>query len=325
MRPSLSATAAAAVMALAACRGAQTSDAIVASGHVEATDVRLSTKVAGRLASMEVKEGDAVSAGQLLARIDTTDLELALRQARAERDQAAAELRLRLAGYRQEDIAELEAQIRATRADLAAAERDLQRMQGLYDRGSGTEKLRDDARTRRDVGAARLQAQQQSLARLQAGFRVEEKDAARARLAALEARIAQLEQQVADATIASPAGGVVTEKIAEAGELLQVGSPICVLTRLDDAWLNVYVSEPDLGRVRLGQQAEVVTDDGQRRQGKVSFIASRAEFTPKNVQTRDERVKLVFKVKVALPNQDGLFKPGMPAEARLAPAAGGAQ
>jgi len=317
MRPSLPATAAAAVMALAACRGAQTSDAIVASGHVEATDVRLSTKVAGRLASMDVREGDAVSAGQLLARIDTTDLELALRQARAERDQAAAELRLRLAGYRQEDIAELEAQIRATRADLDAAERDLQRMQGLFDRGSGTEKLRDDARTRRDVGAARLQAQQQSLARLQAGFRVVEKDAARARLAALEARIAQLEQQVADATITSPAGGVVTEKIAEAGELLQVGSPVCVLTRLDDAWLNVYVSEPDLGRVRLGQQAEVVTDDGQRRQGKVSFIASRAEFTPKNVQTKEDRVKLVFGVKVEIPNPEGLLKPGLPADATI--------
>ncbi|MGE0452019.1 MAG: efflux RND transporter periplasmic adaptor subunit [Vicinamibacteria bacterium] len=325
MRPSLPAAAAAAVMALAACRGAQAPDTIVASGHVEATDVRISTKVAGRLASMEVEEGDAVSVGQPLARIDTTDLELALRQARAERDQAAAELRLRLAGYRQEDIAELEAQIRATRADLEAAERDLQRMQGLYARGSGTEKLRDDARTRRDVGAARLQAQQQSLARLRAGFRVEEKDAARARLRALEARVAQLEQQVADATITSPAGGVVTEKIAEAGELLQVGSAVCVLTRLDDAWLNVYVSEPDLGRVRLGQAAEVVTDDGQRRQGKVSFIASRAEFTPKNVQTRDERVKLVFKVKLALPNQDGLFKPGMPAEARFAPATGAAQ
>ncbi len=90
-----------------------------------------------------------------------------------------------------------------------------------------------------------------------------------------------------------------------------------MITDLDDAWLTVYVGEPDLGRIRLGQEAEVVTDDGQTRKGKVTFIASKAEFTPKNVQTRDERVKLVYKVKIGLENKDGLFKPGMPAEARL--------
>jgi HlyD family secretion protein len=90
-----------------------------------------------------------------------------------------------------------------------------------------------------------------------------------------------------------------------------------VVTDLADAWLTVYVTEPDLGRLRLGQHAEVRTDDGQTRGGTLSFIASQAEFTPKNVQTRDERVKLVYKVKVGLDNADGLFKPGMPAEARL--------
>ena len=92
------------------------------------------------------------------------------------------------------------------------------------------------------------------------------------------------------------------------------------MTDLANAWLNAYIPEPDLARIRLGQEAEVVTDDGQTRLGRVSFIASRAEFTPKNVQTRDERVKLVFRIKIALDNQDGLFKPGMPAEARLQPA-----
>ena len=133
-----------------------------------------------------------------------------------------------------------------------------------------------------------------------------------------EARIAQLEQQLAGRhhrRARSP--GVVTEKVAEPGELLQVGSPLCVITDLANAWLTVYVAEPDLGRIRLGQEAEVTTDDGQTRKGKITFIASQAEFTPKNVQTRDERVKLVYKVKVGLDNQDGLFKPGMPAEARL--------
>ena len=256
----------------------------------------------------------------MLAEIDTTDLKLSLGQANAERDQAAAELRLRVAGARHEDVAELTAQVASVTADLEAAARDLERMQGLLDKGSGTTKARDDARTRRDMTASRLEAIRQSLARTKAGSRAEEIEASRARLAAMQARVALLEQQLKDATVTSPLAGVVTEKVAEAGELLQVGSLLCVVTDLTDPWLNVYVGEPDLARIRLGQEAEVATDDGQRRKGRVIFIASKAEFTPKNVQTRDERVKLVYKVKIGLDNADGLFKPGMPAEARLHPA-----
>jgi HlyD family secretion protein len=290
---------------------------ILATGHVEATDVRVSAKLAGRLETLSAREGDAVAAGQELAAIDATDVRLALQQAQAEREQAAAELRLRRAGSRPEDIAELESQIRGVEADLAAAQQDLDRMQGLLDRGSGTTKARDDARTRRDVNGARLAAMMQSLARLRAGSRREEIDAARARLAATDARIAQLDQQLRDARVVSPLTGVVTEKIAEAGEILPAGSPLLVVTDLRSPWLTVYVAGPDLGRIRLGQEAVVVTDDGQSRKGVVTFIASQAEFTPKNVQTRDERVKLVYKVKIGLDNPDGLFKPGMPAEARL--------
>lgn len=321
MRATSLAAALSALAVFGSCHSRAVPALLTANGHVEATDVRISTKVSGRLASLEVREGDVVKTGQQLARLETTDLQLALRQARAEAQQAAAELRLRLAGARAEDIAEALAQVASAEADLAGAERDLQRMQDLLAKGSGTTKARDDAQTRRDVIAGRLGALRQGLARLRAGSRSEEKDAARARVAALEARIAQLEQQVKDATIASPLDGVVTEKIAEAGELLQVGSGLCVVTDLAHAWLTVYLPEADLGRIRIGQGAEVVTDGGQSRQGTITFVASKAEFTPKNVQTQDERVKLVYKVKVGLDNADGLFKPGMPAEARFTPVA----
>jgi HlyD family secretion protein len=303
--------------AAAGCRNGRDPSLVPAAGHVEATDVRLAAKVAGRLQAFALQEGDVVRAGQELGRTETTDLELALRQAQAERDLAQAELQLRLNGARREDIAELRAQVASTEADLAGAERDLERFQALADRGSGTAKARDDARTRRDMVAARLEAQRQALARLLAGFREEEKAAARARLAAAGARIAQIEQQMSDATVTSPLDGTVTQKLAEPGELLQAGSPLCVIADLKNAWLTVFVGETDLGRLRLGQEADVVTDDGQARKGRVSFMASQAEFTPKNVQTRDERVKLVYRVKIALDNRDGLFKPGMPAEARL--------
>jgi HlyD family secretion protein len=317
MRTVAAVGAAALAATVAACSGRHESSSIVASGHVEATDVRVSTKVAGRLERFALEEGDLVKQGQELAAIDTTDLGLALRQAKADRRQAAAELELRVAGPRKEDIAEAGAQVKALESDLDGARRDLERMQGLLDRGAGTTKGRDDAKVRSDTSAQRLEAARQVLARLNAGSRPEEIEAARARVAAADARIAQLDQQISDATVTSPVSGVVTEKIAERGELLQVGSGLCIVTDLADAWLTIYVPEPDLGRIRIGQVAQVRTDGGETREGKVTFIASQAEFTPKNVQTRDERVKLVYRVKVGLDNKDGLFKPGMPAEARL--------
>ena len=304
-----------------ACHRGPDDGTIVASGHVEATEVMVSSKVPGTVEVLAVDEGTTVAAGQEIARIDTTDTLLALDAARAERAQAAAELRLRLAGSREEDVKEAEAQLVRAEADLAGAQKDLERMEGLLAAGSGTTKSRDDARTRRDVAQGSLDAARERLRRLKAGFRAEEKDAARARVAAADARIAQLEQQLKDAVVLSPVQGVVTEKIAEKGELLARGAGLVVVTDLPNAWLNAYVAETDLGRLRLGQEAQVVTDDGQSRKGRLSFVASQAEFTPKNVQTRDERVKLVYRIKVALENGDGLFKPGMPSTARLAPAA----
>jgi HlyD family secretion protein len=313
--------AAASLVVSAGCHRGGDGGAIVTSGHVEATDVRLSAKVPGRIASFPFQEGSTIAAGQELLKIDTTDIDLALAQAAAERGAADAELRLRVAGARAEDVAELEAQVASAAADLDGAERDLSRMQALLDKGSGTTQARDQARTRRDVLVARLEAARQSLRRARAGSRSEEIDGARARLASSNARIAQLEQQKSDAVLLSPAAGVLTERLVEPGELVQAGTPLTVITNLAEAWLTVYVAEPDLARIRIGQQADVRTDDGQGRKGRITFIASKAEFTPKNVQTRDERVKLVFKVKVGLDNADGLFKPGMPAEATLAAAA----
>ena len=335
-------------IALVACEPAPDDDgAIVASGHVEATEITVSTKIGGILESVPFEEGDSVARGQELARVETIDIELALNVARAERDQAQADLALRIAGAREEDIAEAQAQVRRAEADLAeaqaqvrraeadlsGAERDLERMEGLLASGSGTAKTRDDARTRRDVAAASLSSTHERLRqaaaslsstharlrRLEAGSRPEEIAGARARLAGAEAHIAQLERQIEDAVVLSPANGVVTRKLVEAGELASRGAGLAVVSNLRSAWLTAYVVGPDLARVRIGQPVEVVTDDGQARTGRLTFVASEAEFTPKNVQTRDERVTLVYRVKVALENDDGLFKPGMPAEARLLP------
>jgi HlyD family secretion protein len=301
-----------------------------ASGSVEATEVQVSSQVGGRLLELKVAEGDRVAVGQIIARLDTTDVLLVLRRASADRDLAAAQLALLAAGSRQEDIRQAAAQVKGAEADttgarddLAAAEADVVRFETLLKSNSGTQKQRDDAAARRDLARARLQAAQErvlaareALTRLERGARPEEITAARARLAATEAQIASLEQNVKDATVISPVAGVVTQKLADAGEILAPRTPIVNVVDLDHAWANIYIDEPLVPRLRLGQQATVYTDaGGAGLAGTVTFISPKAEFTPRNVQTAEERSKLVYRIKVSVDNTQGILKQGMPVEA----------
>ena len=167
---------------LTACDNDTDDTRIFAAGHVEATQVRLATKIGGTLEWFPLEEGDHVAAGQEIARIETVDLELMLATARAERDLAAADLSLRQAGFRREEIAAARAQAAALQTELVAAERELARFQGLLDSGSGTGKARDDALTRRDRTLQELRAAEEQLRKLEAGFRSEEIAAARARV-----------------------------------------------------------------------------------------------------------------------------------------------
>ena len=164
----------------------------------------------------------------------------------------------------------------------------------------------------------RARAGQETLARLRAGARPEEIDAAEARLAAASAQIATLDKAVADATVTAPAAGIVTEKLVEQGELVSPRVPIVVITDLDRAWADVFVDEPAVPRLRLGQAATLFTDaGGEGIAGTVTFISPKAEFTPRNVQTAEERSRLVYRVKVTVDNRKGVLKQGMPVEAEL--------
>jgi len=323
---------AAAALALPGCREKAPADHIRVSGYVEATEVRVAAEVGGRLLELKVAEGDRVNPGDVVARLDTADIALALQRAAADRLAADAQLRLLVAGARDEDIRPAEAQRAAAEADLAAstqeltsADRDLQRFEALLASNSGAEKPRDDAATRRDVardrvkaGEQRVRAAAEAVARLKAGARREEIDAARARLAGADAQIATLEKAQRDATVVSPASGMVTQKLVDEGELLAPRTPIVVVANLDEVWANVYVDEPFVPRVTLGQTATVFTDaGGPGIEGKVTFISPKAEFTPRNVQTAEERSKLVFRVKITLTNDTGVLKQGMPVEAEI--------
>jgi len=304
------------VLIATGCGQTDDDDAIHASGHIEATEVRLAAKIGGRLLEAPLEEGDTVAAGELVARIETIDAEHRLTQARANAEAADAKLRLLLAGTRAEDLRRAEDQLAQAQAELDAARRDLDRLAGLAERGTATEKSRDDAATRREVAERAVAAARAQLDKLVAGPRRQEIEAARAQRASAAAMVAAVEQQIADATVVAPSGGVITARIAEPGEVLPPGGTIAVLTNIARPWLTVWIDEPNLAHVRLGQPVTVRVDGSDESfEGTVSFISPVAEFTPKNVQTPDERAKLVFRVKVRLDNPKGIFKPGMPADA----------
>lgn len=302
--------------ALAACHPGERSGPLHASGHIEATAVRLAAPMAGILRELPFQEGEKVEAGQVVARMDTAILEQEVEQARAERDAAQAKLALLFAGARPEELAEARARLAAVEAELAAAQADLARYTPLAERGSASRKLRDDAATRAAVAQEQCNALRARLAQLLAGPRAEEVALAQARLRAAEAALGILTQRLADAKVRSPIAGYVTARVAEPGEFLLAGAPLLVVADLARPWLAVFLDEPSLSRVHLGDPVRVRLD-GHKESivGKVSFIAQQAEFTPKNVQTPEERAKLVFRVEISLPNPGLVLKPGMPADA----------
>jgi HlyD family secretion protein len=316
----------------AGCSNEAPQNQVRVSGHVEATEVRLAPEVGGRILLLNVKEGDRIEPGTLILRLDTRDAELALERARAEKQAADAQLRLLQAGSRPEDIRQADAQsqtardeVAAARAELTAAEADFQRFDALLAANAGSRKQRDDTLARRDVARERVRASEnrqraaeQNAARLRAGARPQEIEAARARVSAAAAQVATMEKAVKDAELVSPARGIVSQKLAEVGEVAAPKVPVLVLTDLDRAWADVFVPGPAIPRIRMGQQATLFTDaGGSGLQGSVTFISPRAEFTPRNVQTAEERSKLVYRVRVTVDNSEGILKEGMPVEAEI--------
>lgn len=319
-------------LASLACQNDAPQNAVRVAGHVEVTEVRLAPDVGGRILKLALDEGTRVAAGDVVLRLDTRDAELALQRAKADLSAADAQRRLLEAGSRVEDIRQAEAQVAsaaselsAARVELASAEVDLERFESLLRTNAGSVKQRDDAATRRDMardrvkgGEERLRATDENLRRLRAGARREEIDGARARVASAQAQVATIEKGIADATLAAPVAGVVTEKLVEMGEVIAPRTPVAVIADLDHAWADVFVSEPTVPRLRLGQGATLFTDAGGAGiEGHITWISPKAEFTPRNVQTADERSKLVYRVRVTVDNANGVLKQGMPVEAAI--------
>lgn len=289
------------------------------TGTIEATEVRVASEVGGKVLWLSAEEGSAVEEKEVLARIEHEDLDLQLAGARAGVELAEAQLNLLLEGARSEDIRQAEEAVIQAREEAKLAGEDYRRMTELFAGGSVTQKQRDDAEARNTKAQAQLRLAQAALEKLQSLSRPQEVRAARARLAQTEIEVKRLEKKIADCEIRSPMRGVVTQRLAEPGEIVAPGNVLFIISDLSRVYLTVYVSETDLGRITLGQEASVFLDGIPERSfpGRIVHIAEEAEFTPKNVQTEEERTKLVFGVKIAIDNPEGIFKPGLPAEASL--------
>ena len=355
---------------------------MLVSGNLELTQVDLSFKTAGRIVELTVREGEWVKKGQVIARLDasqldsqrardvaavagaqsahqqletaieyqqaTIDSDIAVR--RAELAQAQARLDDLLAGSRAQEIAQAQAVVTDARAANELANAELERARTLFSREDISRSQFDQAQTRVDSTAAQLRASEQRLALVQEGPRKDEIAAARATVARgnaavtaaeanrielkrkqqeLTARKAEIERnraqvgiteaQINDTTIVAPIDGVILVKAAEMGEVVAAGTTIVSIGDLDHPWLRAYVNETDLGKVHLGGSVSLSTDSfpDKKYEGKISFIASEAEFTPKQIQTKEERVKMVYRIKIEVPNPEHELKNNMPVDAEI--------
>jgi HlyD family secretion protein len=292
----------------------------VASGTVEATDAALGFQIPGRIARIIPREGDAVRVGDTLAILDRTELDARRAQAVSAINAARAQLHDIEAGARAEEIAQAREVLRAATDRLSDARRDFERVQRLFQGGAVSREALDKAQLAVEIATAQRNQADQQVRLLEAGPRETRVAAQRAAVTQSEAALRQVDALLANAVVIAPFDGVVTVRDREPGETVAAGAPVITIVNLNDRWIRIFVREDQLGAVHVGQDADITSDTypGKRYRGVVSFIANQAEFTPRNVQTAEERVKLVFAVKVRIvddPNNE--LKPGMPADVHL--------
>ena len=278
--------------------------AFVLSGSIEARDVEVGSLMGGRVAKVLVEEGATVRAGQPLVVFETDLIDLQIAQQRAHIAQSRANLTKSIRGPRTEEIAR-------ARAAAENAERERKRQQALLASGIAGQQAYDSAATAAQTAA-------ETLREAERGSRSEDIDAARAQLDADDRQLAYLQRQRQETTVAAPAEGVIESMDLRPGDLVGANQPVARMLEPDQLWVRVYVPEPELGRVRIGQRALLTVDTYAKREfpGKVVEIRTQAEYTPRNVQTLDQRMDQVFGVKVAIDRAPEL-KPGMSATVRL--------
>lgn len=288
--------AASAVTILAGCRNDIDFDAC---GQIDAEQVTVSAEASGRILSLNVREGDVLNAGQMVGAVDSVQTSLQIRELEQRRDGARSRL------------IDIDRQQAPQKDQLASLENDFSRYSSLLANNAATQKQVDDLRSQIDILKSQMAAQKQTWERNNSSVRSE--------ISTYEIQIAEKRDQLAKCRICSPVAGTVLTKYANEGESVTVGKPLFKLADLTETYVRAYFTTSQLGTLKLGDEMKVIPDDGSANPkeytGRVIWISSQAEFTPKDIQTRDERAELVYVVKVAVPN-DGSLRLGMYAYVR---------
>ncbi len=289
---------------------------LVLSGNIEVTDAQLGFKTPGRVAERLVSEGQRVTAGQLVAKLDDTEQAQELTLRRAELAAADAMLAELQAGSRPQEIAAAEATVRSVEAERDRARLDFTRQQELLSRDAISNREFEVSQAQVKVAEARAAEAAERLKLVREGPRAETIRQAKARTDQSRAAVALSETRLENTKLTSPLTGIVLSHNIEPGEFVAAGTPIVTVADLAHLWVRAYINQTDLGRIQHGQKVAVRTDTfpDKRYEGTIGFIASEAEFTPKTVQTTKERVRLVFRLKVDLANPNDELKSGMPAD-----------
>lgn|SRR5699024_1455726 len=279
------------LLVLFGCQGQEKSDAY---GQFEATETTISAEVSGKLLNFGVEEGDLLEKDQQVGLVDTTKLSLQERELEAQLESIRSQ------------IANINADVEVQKQELELARTNFNRVQAMHEDGAATDQKLDDSRSRVETLKKKIDALKT------------QKQSIRAEISATQARIAQVQERLQDACIVNPVIGTVLTSYAEPFELVQQGQPLYQIANLDTLELRVYISGAQLPAIKLGQNVQVLVDStaeaNQQLSGKVSWIATEAEFTPKMVQTKEERVTQVYAVKVRVPNPNDVLKIGMPGE-----------
>jgi len=293
--------------------------ALSLSGNVEVTETNVGFKLSGRVMELTVDEGQHVNAGQLIARLDNAELASVVMQNKASLQEAMTRLTELRAGSRVQEIERARASVNAQAADLDKAKKDYERADILYKNGAISASQFEGAQNAYNTREAQLKSAQETLSLVKEGPRKEDIQAAEHRVQQVKAMVNTSEERLKDTGLFSPISGVILRKNVELGETLSSGTPAFTIGDLENPCVKVYVKENRLGQIKLGQKADVMVDSFKDKtyDGTVTFISSEAEFTPKNVQTEEERVKLVFGVKIKVKNENGELKPGMPADVKI--------
>jgi len=288
-------------------------------GNVDVRQVELAINGNERIGELHVEEGDRITKGELLAKLETERLEYAVARAKAiveSQRQVVARLE---AGSRPEEIAKARADVAAAKALVADAKRTYERNVKLVKSNAAAQQDVDDAQAAYESAEAQVKARQALLDLAVAGPRKEDKAAAKALLKRYEAELDQAEHDLQDASLYAPSDGIIQDRILEVGDMASPQKTVFTVALTDPVWVRAYVSEPDLGKIFEGMKANVVTDSfpDKEYEGWIGFISPTAEFTPKPVETRELRTKLVYQIRVFVKNPNNELRLGMPATVKI--------